>query len=319
MIRKRWHDVVIKRIYKINNYCLLVCFFFMISLIIFSFVQNSSASEPLKVYVVNYPLKYFAERIGGENVQVVFPAPEDVDPAYWTPDIATIGAYQQADLILLNGAGYAGWIDKVSLSRSKLVNTSKNLQDRIITIKGAVTHSHGTGGAHAHEGAAFTTWLDFDLATLQARAITKAFIRRKPDLRKVFDSNFAALEKDLAALSRDIEAAVSKDPSKPLVASHPVYDYFTRRYGLNIQSVHWEPDEFPDDRQWVELNGILKAHPAKWMIWEGKPGPIPVKKLKAIGIESLVFDPCANTPGQGDFLSVMHRNVENLKSAFESS
>ena len=30
------------------------------------FVQNSTAAGPLKVYTVNYPLKYFAERIGGE-------------------------------------------------------------------------------------------------------------------------------------------------------------------------------------------------------------------------------------------------------------
>jgi zinc transport system substrate-binding protein len=302
----------------INNYCRLLAWIIVIIVpIILSPIQNSSASEPLMVYVVNYPLKYFAERIGGDKVQVVFPAPQDVDPAYWTPDIATIGAYQQADLILLNGAGYAAWIDKVSLPRSKLVNTSKKFQDRIITIKGAVTHSHGPGGAHAHEGAAFTTWLDLDLATLQARAIAKAFIRRKPDLRQEFEVNFAALEKDLAALSRDIQSTVSGNPSKPLVASHPVYDYFTRRYGLNIQSVHWEPDENPDDRQWAELNSILRSQPAEWMIWEGKPGPIAVKKLKAIGIESLVFAPCANAPGQGDFLSVMRRNVENLKPAFE--
>jgi len=306
----------IKRILKTNNCYNLACVVFTVPLIILSLAPNSSASGPLKAYVVNYPLKYFAERIGGENVKVVFPAPGDVDPAYWIPDIATIAAYQQADLILLNGAGYAGWVAKVSLPRSKLVNTSKKFQDRIITIKGAVTHSHGPGGAHAHEGAAFTTWIDFDLATLQARAIAKAFIRRKPDFRKKFEDNFAVLEKDLAALSREIQSTVSKNSSKPLVASHPVYDYFSRRYGLNIQSVHWEPDEIPDDRQWAELNSILKAHPAKWMIWEGQPGPIPVKKLKAIGIESLVFDPCANKPVQGDFLSVMHRNVENLKPAF---
>lgn len=317
IISKRWHNMFIRRIPKANNCYQLACVFLMIFLNILSFAQNSSASEPLEVYVVNYPLKYFAERIGGENVQVVFPVPEDVDPAYWIPDIATIADYQQADLILLNGAGYAGWVAKVSLPRSKLVNTSKKFQDRIITIKGAVTHSHGPGGAHAHEGTAFTTWIDFDLATLQARAIAKAFIRRKPDLRKKFEGNFAALEKDLAALSREIQSTVSKNSSKPLVASHPVYDYFTRRYGLNIQSVHWEPDEIPNDRQWAELNSILKAHPAEWMIWEGQPGPIAVKELNAIGIESLVFDPCANAPVQGDFLSVMRRNVESLKPAFE--
>jgi zinc transport system substrate-binding protein len=39
--------------------------------------------------------------------------------------------------------------------------------------------------------------------------------------------------------------------------------------------------------------------------------------LKAIGVDSLVFNPCSNTPDQGDFLSVMRQNVENLIPAFQ--
>ena len=48
------------------------------------------------VYTVNYPLAYFAERIGGDHVAVGFPAPADVDPAFWQPDDTTISAYQTA-------------------------------------------------------------------------------------------------------------------------------------------------------------------------------------------------------------------------------
>ena len=51
------------------------------------------------VYTVNYPLAYFARRIRQEQVKVVFPAPPDVDPAFWNPDPETIVAYQEADLI----------------------------------------------------------------------------------------------------------------------------------------------------------------------------------------------------------------------------
>jgi len=99
--------------------------------------------------------------------------------------------------------------------------------------------------------------------------------------------------------------------------SHPLFDYFTRRYGLNIKSVHWEPDEIPTNEQMLELNRILKEHPAKWMIWEGIPTKKSVERLQAIGVKSLVFDPCGNKPDQGDFLSVMWQNVENLKLAFQ--
>ncbi|MBW1818522.1 MAG: hypothetical protein JRJ60_15370, partial [Deltaproteobacteria bacterium] len=44
-------------------------------------LQASLAGESLVVYVVNYPLKYFAERVAGEYARVVFPAPKDGDPA----------------------------------------------------------------------------------------------------------------------------------------------------------------------------------------------------------------------------------------------
>ena len=48
------------------------------------------------------------------------PIPQDVDPAFWNPDVQAILAYQQADLILLNGAGYAKWVPQTTLSRSRI-------------------------------------------------------------------------------------------------------------------------------------------------------------------------------------------------------
>jgi zinc transport system substrate-binding protein len=112
---------------------------------------DSNSTGKLSVYVVNYPLQYFAERIGGEHVNVVFPAPADVDPAYWMPDTKTISDYQQADLILLNGAGYARWVNRVTLPRFRMVNTSAGFKDRYIEAAEILTHSHGSEGKHAHE------------------------------------------------------------------------------------------------------------------------------------------------------------------------
>ena len=85
--------------------------------------EKSPPGEKLSVYTVNYPLAYFAERIGGDLVEVSFPAPADADPANWSPDAGTVAAYQAADLILLNGAGYARWTARASLPLSTLVDT----------------------------------------------------------------------------------------------------------------------------------------------------------------------------------------------------
>lgn len=278
---------------------------------------RSDATGKLSVYAVNYPLKYFAERIAGNHAKIEFPAPADQDPVYWMPDAEAISKYQRADLILLNGANYAKWIHKVTLPRFRLVNTSASFKDQYIETAEVVSHSHGAEGEHAHEALAFTTWLDFDLAAKQAKAIANALSRKKPSLRSTFASNYDSLETELMAIDRKIRAIASKNQSQPLVASHPVYDYFARRYKLNMKSVHWEPEEIPTAEQMVTLQKILHDHPAEWMIWEGEPHPATVGKLKLLGMKSLVFDPCGNVPDQGDFLSAMRRNVENLKMAFQ--
>jgi len=202
----------------------------LILIITFAFlvINSSMAAEPLTVFVVNYPMQYFAERIGGEHVNVEFPAPADVDPAYWMPDRPTIANFQQADLILLNGAGYARWVDKVTLPRFRIVNTSAGFKDRYIEASEVITHTHGSQGDHAHEALAFTTWVDFSLAARQAKAIAEALGRKRSELKDTFQKSYQRLEQDLLNLDRDLKTLISKDPSLPLVVSHPVYDYFAR-------------------------------------------------------------------------------------------
>ena len=296
---------------------------FLVTLCLISLVSvpliaaGASKNDKPTVAVVNYPLKYFAERIADNHVNVIFPIPTDIDPAFWVPEPKGVLAFQSADLILLNGATYSKWLDKVTLPRGKMVNTSRAFKDQYIPVKDSPTHSHGPEGAHVHAGLAFTTWIDFQQATQHAEAIRDALVRLAPEQKNDFEASFSALKGDLLTLNRRMKEIVTNERAQPLVASHPVYAYFARRYGLNIQSVLWEPEEFPSAEQWTQLKGILKEHPAKWIIWEGEPNPDSVDKLKSMGVKSLVIDPCGNVPDQGDFLSVMRQNVENLQSAFK--
>jgi len=285
--------------------------------------QDKQASEdtealrgPPQVYTVNYPLAYFAERIAGETVKVVLPVPPDVDPAFWSPDAETVADYQQADLVLLNGAGYAAWLRRATLSRSRLVDTSDALADKLIPVDDTATHSHGPGGDHSHKGTAFTTWLDMDFAIGQARAVFDALVRLRPEKETDFRERLTELEKELGELDTKLKVVAERIGDQPLVFSHPVYQYLERAYDLNGRSVHWEPDEAPGDDQWRELFELLSARSAAWMIWEDEPLPDTVTRLKGMGIESLVFRPCGNRPAEGNFVRVMLENVSALEQAF---
>ena len=259
------------------------------------------------VYAVNYPLQYMARRIGGDVVDVLFPCPAGVDPADWRPDDATVEACQEADLILLNGADYARWTRAASLPPSRLVDTSASFRDDYIETERGLTHGHGPDGEHTHGRIAFTTWLDPVQAIAQASAIRDAFVSRWPEHSAGFEAGFESLRADLASLDDRLGPLLAA-ADRPVLFAQPVYQYLARRYGLDAVSFHWEPDEMPADDQWQ----LVASQPATLMIWETQPDAAIARRLESLGITSVVFSPCANTPDDGDFLSVMEANLRNL-------
>lgn len=274
-------------------------------------------AEKLQIYTVNYPLAYFAERIAGDQAEVVFPVPPDTDPAFWMPDAKTIADYQGADLILLNGAGYAKWTANVSLPRLRLVDTSRGFKDAYIEVEEAVSHNHGRGSEHSHGGTAFTTWLDLHQAAMQAEAIQQALVRIRPEAKAQFESNHNRLKTQLFALDGELQAIVATAPDRPLLASHPVYQYLSRRYGVNLQSFMWEPDAVPTETEWQALDTLLEKYNARWMLWETEPLPEVVTRLKELGVTSIVFKPCAMKPQNNDYISTMKNNIARFRTIFE--
>ncbi len=272
---------------------------------------GDTGEKPI-VAVVNYPLYYFVSEIGEDKVQVYFPSISG-DPAYWKPDARQILNFQKADLIIANGAGFEKWMEKVSLPSSKVVNTSMDFKDLWIEIEEGVAHSHGPEGEHVHKGIAFTTWVNFDFANQQASAVHEALCKLLPDNKQTFDDNFRRLSIALKNLDERMQLVGSKLDGTIIIASHPVYQYLEQRYHLNIHSLHWEPSKLPGEADWQELKNIVEKDGAKMMIWEGEPLESTREKLHQLGLEVVVFDPCANRPGAGDFLSVMQENVASLE------
>ena len=291
----------------------------LIGIVISSCQSNSKdkkevqSNDKIKVFAVNYPLLYFAERIGGEYIDLIYPIPIDIDPAYWEPSEQALGEIQKADLIIDNGAGYASWMEKVSLPSNKIVNTTKGLEDKLIELDVTATHSHGADGAHVHYGYAFTTWLDFKIAAMQAESILNALIKKSPRNEEVFRTNFEPLQADLLGLDNEMTSLAEKLPELPVFASHPVYQYLGKAYGLNFISEHWEPGENPNEEQWVNFIKRLEDNPSNLMLWEGRPAASLQSKLIELKVSSVVFNPCANKPSAGDFISIMKQNIQNLE------
>jgi zinc transport system substrate-binding protein len=271
-----------------------------------------AGEDALVVYVTSEPLRAMAERIGGDAIEVHFPAPNGVDPAHWSPDPETVARYQSADLVLRSGAGYDPWIDRATLRERSVVDTSAGYAERLIRAA-APTHQHGPQGEHSHGATAFTTWLDPTLAALQARAVAEALAAARPAEASAFRERASGLDRDLRTLDGRLAAAAARLPMPPLY-SHPVYGYLDRRYELGGRSLHWEPDEMPPEREWEALAALLRERPARLILWEAEPLPATMRRLEGLGIESVVFAPCGNRCGE-DWLAVVRANAAHLEAA----
>jgi putative ABC transport system permease protein len=276
---------------------------------------SSPARVKKQVAVVNYPLQYFTKRIAGDHVDIFFPVPQDEDPAFWKPQDKDIVDYQQADIILLNGADYEKWLPAAVLPLTKQVITSQVFMDRYVTNGEVITHSHGPQGMHSHGLIDFNTWMDPQQAALQAQSVHDELVRLVPSATKEFDANLAALQKDLADLDATLATVSSHLGKEPLLGSHPVYQYTARRYGWDLRSVHWEPDEMPSEAEWQKLVALHEKHPAKLMIWEEAPLPAVTERLRKMGIEPVAFETCASAPTTGDYMSAMYANAKRFDAA----
>jgi len=278
----------------------------------------TSGGKPV-VLTTFYPTLYFVRRIAGDLVEVECPVPEDEDAIFWQPDEATIGRYQQADLIVVNGAEFEKWVQKTSLPSAKLVDTARPFENDFLRFEKAVTHSHGPAGEHAHEGIDGHTWVDPENAKAQAAEIHRALVKLLPDRKARLDEGLAALTKDLDELSDGFAALAGKPP---LLASHPAYNYTVKRYGWNLVNLDLDPGEMPSDEAFAKIAVLLKAHPAKYLLWESDPLPeIATRFRDELGVASVTFSPCelmstADLVAGSDYLSVMRENLARLKPVF---
>ena len=264
------------------------------------------------VYSVNYPLAWMAGQIAGDRVEVVFPAPADIDPAHWQPSADDILLYQQADRVLLNGVNYASWIGFAALSSGRLVDTTAGMSDRFVPL-GNITHTHGPTGQHEHGDVASHTWLDPTLAAIQAGIVAETFISLLPEEEQAFLKNASKLAAQFDSLDVQLAEGFFGWAERGILYSHPVYQYLDKRFALNGRSLVWEPDQDPTEEEWQKLAVRLKEQPAEIMLWEAEPAADTVARLARLGITSIVFAVCGNRPKAGDYLQAMDANLNRMQ------
>lgn len=266
-----------------------------------------------------YPTTYFAQRIAGGEVPIECLVPEGEDPIFWEPDRETLQRYTNAKLIVVNGAQFEKWVTRASLPASRVVDSAASFKDRFVTFTQAVTHSHGPGGEHSHEGLDGHTWVDPRNAIDQSLAIADAMAKTWPEKSDTFEANVAGLVADLEALHTRFAEEISPNlEGVKLIASHPAYNYLSARYGWEITNLDLDPDEGLTDEAIAQINeGIGDFEGRVILLWESEPA---IDAETIYPFQNILFSP-AELPVTGsvvaspDYIGIMNANIDRLRVA----
>ncbi len=281
---------------------------------------QAPAEAKLAVHTSCFPVHYLTQRVAGDRADVTLILPAGEDPPDWTPPAETIAALQGADLIVVNGASFEGWVGTTTLPETKLVDSSATLPEPFIEL-GETTHSHGKEGEHSHKGTDPHTWSDPRMAIAQAEAIQAALSRVDPSNGDTYRSNFEGLRDELTRLDQSFEEALSGYDGEVLATSHPAFNYLGRRYGLKLQNFGFEPDELPGDPDFHTFAHEVKHHGLKRMLWEAQPTDEVKAKFEGTGVEVLFLDPLEQPQGEApyDYLKQAQANVARLEAMYPAS
>lgn len=196
--------------------------------------------ERVNIAVTSYPLLVMAEAMVGSAADIELVVSEDLTSPVWKPTADAIQAMQLATRILISGGDYEPWLQRVTVPRSRLIDTAQGHYDQFIRIPDAVMHQHGPEGGHSHPGVVWATWLDPRLAISQLEQTRDVLLKVLPDSEAVIRSAADGMNQEFRQLDDRLEklAAASADADITVVGDAPVYQYLTARLGWKLNYVH---------------------------------------------------------------------------------
>jgi zinc transport system substrate-binding protein len=182
----------------------------------------------------------------------------------------------------------------------------------------AEAHDEHDHDGHDHEGIDMHLWLDPDNARAMVAAVAAALSAADPGNAALYDANAKAMSGRLEALAAEIEADLAPVRDVPFVVFHDAFQYFDRRFGLNIVgSLTVNPENQPGAQRLREIQAKIAELGARCVFAEPQFEP----RLVQVAVEGSdartgTLDPLgADLPdGPELYFELLRRNAASLKA-----
>ena len=278
-------------------------------------------SGKLNVAVSFYIMEEFTNRIGGDKVTINNLVGSG-DAHHWEPTPKDIVSLEKADLLIVNGAGFEGWLpDVLNALKSKdltVIDTSKSIQ--LLEHNQEDEHEHHN--EHDHGDFDPHTWLSPKNALKQLNVIKDALVSKDPNNKDYYEENFNTARIEFEDLDKSFQETLKNTKRKDIVVAHAAFGYLVNEYGLTQVAVEGlTPDSEPAPSRISEIIEFVKEHDIKIIFFDSPANPKVAETIaKEVGVKASLLSPIESLTSQQEsnkenYITIMKDNLEALKEA----
>ena len=312
--------------------------------------DSSSKDGSLTVMASFYPLKYLAEKVGGEYVSVTSLTPDGAEPHDLELSPKMVDSLSSADAVIYL-AGFQSAVDEAIeqqapktvidvSSAAELVEAGSDAnhpaeeEEASDETQSGETEAHDhdhEGHNHDHEGhdhaghdhhhdmsADPHFWLDPVRMAKAATLVGDKLAEADSAHADTYKANAKALAEELTALGDTLVTKTSKCQVKTFVTAHTAFGYLADRTGLTQVGISGlDPESSPSPARLAEIGQIAKEQGVTTIFTESLIDPKVAQTLADdLGITTAVLDPIeSQTDASKDYAAVMQANIDALTKA----
>ncbi|MBI4920818.1 MAG: metal ABC transporter substrate-binding protein [Devosia nanyangense] len=253
--------------------------------------------------------------VGGDRVEVVTIVGPNADTHVYEPKPGDAIAVASADIFVVNGLGFEGWIDR-------FVEATGYTGPLVVASDGVTTHTMIDDGRTVTDPHA---WQSLANGLRYVDNIAKSLCQADAAGCDSYKANAAAYEAEIAALDAQVKARIAAVPEgkRKVITTHDAFGYFGAAYGVEFLAPEGVSTESEASAMDVgKLIDQIRSEGVTALFVENMSDPRLLEQIAAeTGVEvgGELYSDALSEPGGGapDYLSMFRHNIELLIPAMQ--
>lgn len=275
-------------------------------------LHAQAATPPLRVVASFSILADMAREVAGNTAEVMSLVGPDADAHVFQPTPADAQALARAELVLVNGLGFEGWIDRLI--------AASGYRGPVVVASAGITPRRLRGAADPH------AWQSLANARRYVENIRAALVLARPVEVAAINARAADYSQRITALEERTRARFAATPAaqRRVISSHDAFGYFGDAHGIAFFAPQgWNTDSEASAADLARVIAQVRAQHVTALFVENMTDPRlmqGVAREARVALGGKLYSDALSAPGTAadTYLKMFAHNAEVIAAAMQA-